>query len=251
MKKYGLIGYPLGHSFSKKFFTEKFGRENLKAEYVNFEIPEIALLADILRETENLGGLNVTIPYKEQVMPFLDEVDSEARTIGAVNVIRVSHSVEGEMRLKGYNSDVTGFQQSIVPMLGEHHKKALVLGSGGASKAVVRGLANLGIESKLVSRTRNGNCLAYSDLTGSMLDDYQVVVNTTSLGTYPNVDDAPDIPYTCLTDRHLLYDLVYNPAETRFLKNGKMQGAQIKNGQEMLELQAMAAWEIWNNADNP
>ncbi len=249
MKKYGLVGYPLGHSFSRKFFSEKFERENLDAEYLNFEIPDISLLMNTLSSVQGLKGVNVTIPYKEQTLSFLNELDDEAKKIGAINVIRISHADDGAMHLKGYNTDIVGFQQSIAPLLGECHKKALVLGTGGASKAIVRGLENLGIQATLVSRKPSARMLSYDDLTESVMAEYRVVVNTTPLGTFPNIENAPDIPYQYLTTDHLLYDLVYNPAETLFMKKGKEYGAQVKNGLEMLQLQALAAWNIWNETE--
>lgn len=246
MNKYGLVGYPLKHSFSQRFFNEKFAKEGLDAEYLNFEIPDIVLFSDIIKSNLHLKGLNVTIPYKEQVIPYLDELDGEAEKIGAVNVIKIEQTA-GAVRLIGYNSDIIGFQNSISPLIDSKiHKKALILGTGGASKAVVRGLSNLGIESTYVSRTSRVGGFTYKELNKDILEEYTVIVNTSPLGTFPDVDDAPDIPYDYLTENHLLYDLVYNPAETKFLRLGKEHNARVKNGAEMLELQALAAWEIWN-----
>ena len=247
MKKYGLIGFPLKHSFSKKFFTEKFEDEKIDAEYLNFEIPEIDLFQEIVASNPQLVGLNVTIPYKEKVIPFLDQLDSQAAEIGAVNVVKIENK-SGKTILTGYNSDLLGFQNSISPfVLPNVHTKALILGTGGASKAVRCGLDNLGIESIYVSRNAKAGQLTYTDLDEQIMDEYKVVVNTTPLGTFPNVDEAPDIPYHLLGKQHLLFDLVYNPEETKFLRLGKQQGATTKNGAEMLQLQALAAWEIWNN----
>lgn len=246
MDTYGLVGYPLKHSFSRAFFTEKFKKEKIDAVYLNFEIENISLFTDIIKLHPTLKGLNVTIPYKEKVIPFLDEIDSRAQEIGAINVIKVLHE-NGKTRLIGYNSDIIGFQNSISPIINRDiHNKALILGTGGASKAVFNGLKALGIESIFVSRTPKAGQLAYQEINQDIINNYKVIVNTSPLGTFPNINDAPDLPYHLLTNDHVLYDLVYNPAETKFLQLGKQQNATIKNGAEMLELQARAAWEIWN-----
>jgi len=247
MDTYGLIGYPLKHSFSRGFFTDKFTKENIDAVYLNFEIEDISLFPSIIADNPTLRGMNVTIPYKEKIISFLDSLDPRAAEIGAVNVIKVLR--EGDnVKLRGYNSDVIGFQDSISPLINnEVHTKALILGTGGASKAVFKGLKDLGIEPIYVSRTPKGNQYSYQDLDESVIDDYKVIVNASPLGTFPKIDEAPDIPYHLLTEKHLLYDLVYNPAETKFLNLGKQQGTTIKNGAEMLELQARAAWKIWNS----
>lgn len=247
MQKYGLIGYPLKHSFSIGYFNEKFKAENIDAEYVNFEIPSINDFMEVIEENPNLRGLNVTIPYKEQVIPFLSELDKDTAKIGAVNVIKIIRLPKGKVKLVGYNSDIIGFTQSIEPLLMPHHKKALILGTGGASKAVFRGLENLGIESTFVSRTKKDDkLLTYRELTPEVMKEHTVIVNCTPLGMFPKVDFCPDIPYSELTPNHLLYDLLYNPNETLFMKKGRAQGAVVKNGLEMLLLQAFAAWEIWN-----
>lgn len=247
MDTYGLIGYPLKHSFSRKFFTEKFEKEGIDAEYLNFEIEDISQFTDIIRNYPNLKGLNVTIPYKEKIMPYLDGLDKGAESIGAVNVVKVIRDKNNATRLIGYNSDIIGFQESIRPLINTAiHKKALILGTGGASKAVKGALDALGIEWIYVSRTPSEGQLSYSDIDSQVMEKYSVIVNTSPLGTFPDVDNAPDIPYTLLTDRHLLFDLVYNPAETKFLRLGKENKASIKNGAQMLELQAVAAWKIWN-----
>lgn len=247
MQKYGLIGYPLGHSFSKGYFNEKFQAENIDAEYVNFEIPSINDFMEVIEENPNLYGLNVTIPYKEQVIPFLDELDKDTAKIGAVNVIKIVRQPKGKVKLIGCNSDIIGFTQSIQPLLKPHHKKALILGTGGASKAVLRGLENLGLATKFVSRTKKtDDVLTYDELTPEVMAEYTVIVNCTPVGMYPKVDVCPDIPYECLTPNHLLYDLLYNPNETLFMKKGEERGAVTKNGLEMLLLQAFAAWEIWH-----
>ena len=246
MKKFGLIGYPLGHSFSKNFFNEKFRSENICAEYVNFEIPTIEDFNKVLKANPTLCGLNVTIPYKEQVIGYLDELDKDAAAIGAVNVIKIDRS-KGKLKLIGYNSDVLGFTQSIEGLLEPHHKKALILGTGGASKAINYGLKQLRLETLFVSRNRhNDNTITYSELTPEIMNDYKVIVNCTPVGMYPKADECPDIPYECLTPEHLLYDLLYNPDTTLFMKKGSDNGAIVKNGLEMLLLQAFGAWDIWN-----
>lgn len=241
MDKYGIIGYPLGHSFSRAFFTEKFQREHIDAEYVNFEIPSADMLPGIVQTNPNLRGLNVTLPHKEAVIPMLDELSDEAKEIGAVNVIRVRDG-----RLKGFNSDIIGFMDSIRPLLKPWHQHALVLGTGGASRAIRVGLQRLGIEWTYVSRTPAPGRLTYADLTSELMEHYQVIVNCSPVGMFPRVDACPDIPYQLLTGRHLLYDLVYNPQETLFLKRGAERGAAVKNGLEMLHLQALASWRFWN-----
>ncbi|GAB6008074.1 shikimate dehydrogenase family protein [Dysgonomonas reticulitermitis] len=246
MDTYGLIGYPLKHSFSRAFFTEKFTKEEIYAVYLNFEIENISLFPDIIRSHPSLRGLNVTLPYKQQIIPFLDGIDPRAQAIGAVNVIKISRE-NGKTKLIGYNSDIIGFQSSISPLINKDiHQKALILGTGGASKAVFNGLKALGIESVFVSRTPKAEQLSYLEIDQDIINNHKVIVNTSPLGTFPNVEDAPNIPYHLLSNNHVLYDLVYNPAESTFLQLGKQQGATIKNGAEMLELQARAAWKIWN-----
>ncbi len=245
MKKYGLLGYPLGHSFSKNYFNQKFEAEKIDAEYLNFEIPDIKEIKSVIKENPELNGLNVTIPYKQQVIPYLDDLDDDARQIGAVNVIKFSKGLFGKVKLKGYNSDIIGFKQSIEPLLKDHHRKALILGTGGASKAVFHGLKQLGIAATFVSRQCKEYCITYEEITEKIMEQYHVIVNTTPLGMYPNVNACPNIPYELLTSDHLLYDLLYNPDETLFMQKGKERGAVVKNGLEMLLLQAFAAWEIW------
>ena len=247
MEKYGLIGYPLKHSFSITYFNEKFKSENIDAEYVNFEIPSISEFAEIVEENPNLRGLNVTIPYKEQVIPFLDELDPDTAKIGAVNVIKIVRQTKGKTKLIGYNSDIIGFTQSVQPLLQPYHRKALILGTGGAAKAVYYGLLNLGVQSTYVSRTKKAEgVLGYAELTPEVMAEHTLIVNCTPVGMYPKVDYCPPIPYHCLTPRHILYDLLYNPDTTLFMKRGKQQGAVVKNGLEMLLLQAFAAWDIWH-----
>lgn len=245
MDKYGLIGYPLKHSFSKGFFNEKFAAENIAAEYINFEIPSIKEFKDIIKLNPNLCGLNVTIPYKEQVMPYLDELTDNAKAIGAINVIKFVKSKGKNLKLIGHNSDILGFKQSIEPLLEPHHKYALILGTGGSSKAIYHGLKQLNIESTFVSRTPAKGEMSYSELSPGIMDKYMLIVNCTPVGMFPNVDEAPEIPYGQLGRQHLLYDLLYNPDETLFLKKGKEQGAVVKNGLEMLLLQAFESWNIW------
>ena len=246
MDKYGLIGYPLGHSFSIGYFNEKFQNECIDATYENFEIPSIENLTEILDSNPELKGLNVTIPYKEKVISYLDSISPEARAIGAVNVIKVNHK-GNKTELKGYNSDVIGFTQSIEPLLERYHKKALVLGTGGASKAIIFSLKSLGIETLTVSRYERHGCVRYEDITPEMIKEYNVIVNCTPCGMYPQTDDCPNLPYEAMDSHTLLYDLIYNPDETLFLTKGKAQGATVKNGLEMLLLQAFASWNFWNS----
>lgn len=249
MDKYGLIGFPLGHSFSRNFFNEKFENEGIKAKYINFEIPQIEDFPEILASNPELKGLNVTIPYKQKVMAYLDELSPEAKAIGAVNVIRVSHKGK-DVVLKGFNSDVIGFTRSIEPMLEPAHKKALILGTGGASKAIEYGLKTLGLETLFVSRTKKENTITYEEVTPEIIKEYNVIVNCTPLGMYPKADTCPDIPYEAMDGHTILYDLIYNPDETLFLTKGAKYSATTKNGLEMLLLQAFASWEFWNDTDN-
>lgn len=245
MDKYGLIGFPLGHSFSKSFFNEKFQNEGIDAEYINFEIKGIDELPEVLATNPELRGLNVTIPYKEKVLSFLDYISVEARAIGAVNVIRVDHKGD-DVVLKGYNSDVIGFTKSIEPLLETFHRKALILGTGGASKAINYGLKSLGLETVLVSRFERPGTIQYKDITPDVVKEYNVIVNCTPSGMFPHYDECPDLPYEALDNHNLLYDLIYNPDETIFMKKGRERGAQTKNGLEMLLLQAFASWDFWN-----
>lgn len=245
MDKYGLIGYPLGHSFSRGYFNEKFHNEGIDAEYLNFEIPTIDDLPEVLASNPELKGLNVTIPYKEKVISFLDHLSPEARAIGAVNVIKVEHNGT-ETVLKGYNSDTIGFTKSIEPLLAKYHTKALILGTGGASKAVNYGLRSLGLQTVFVSRYERDNTIQYSKVTPEVVAEYNVIVNCTPCGMYPNINDCPPLPYDAMDEHTLLYDCVYNPDETLFMKRGARHGAVTKNGLEMLLLQAFAAWRYWN-----
>ena len=320
--EYGLLGYPLGHSFSRAFFLEKFAREGIDATYLNFELPSADLLQQVIAEHPGLRGLNVTLPHKQAVIPLLDELSDEARAIGAVNVIRITRQ-GGRAHLKGFNSDIIGFMDSIRPLLKPHHTRALVLGTGGASKAICHGLEKLGIEWRYVSRKRQTATpapapdgpitvpsafpkspitapsaspekpitapsgspegpltpkapapdgpitapsaspknpitvpsgspegpLTYSDLTPSFIADYTVIVNCTPLGMFPRIDSSPELPYAALSKHHLLFDLVYNPGITQFMRQGRRFGATVKNGLEMLHLQADASWDFWNGKD--
>lgn len=247
MDKYGLIGYPLGHSFSKNYFNDRFQHEGIDAEYVNFEIPTVHDVPDIVENNPTLRGFNVTIPYKEKVMDYLDELTPNAMAIKAVNVVKVMRTRDGKnYRLIGHNTDVLGFTQSLEGMLEPHHKKALVLGTGGASKAICHGLTMLGIDYQLVSRIESETAICYGQLTPEVMKEHTVIVNTTPVGMYPHTNRCPDIPYDQLTSHHLLYDVIYNPDTTLFMRKGADKGAVVKNGLEMLLLQAMAAWEIWN-----
>ncbi len=247
MTTYGLIGYPLGHSFSRKFFTEKFEKEGIDAQYLNFEIPSIEEFPEVIKNHPELRGLNVTIPYKQQVMQYLDDISEEAKAIGAVNVVKCQLStVNCQPHLTGYNSDVIGFVESIKPLLQPHHKKALILGTGGASKAIRYGLEKkLGLETLFVSRSAREGMITYEDVTAEVLKEYEVIVNCSPVGMFPHVDECPALPYEAMNENNLLYDLVYNPLETLFMKKGAAQGATVKNGLEMLHLQAIASWEFW------
>jgi shikimate dehydrogenase len=243
MRVFGLVGYPLTHSFSQKFFTEKFAQLGLTdCVYENFSLENIRQLADVLDTRKELRGFNITIPYKKQVLDFLSERSSVVTDTGACNCVNIQNG-----RLTGYNTDVTGFEQSLLPFLKPNHTKALVLGTGGASAAVVFVLKKLGIPFQSVSRNISNDAIRYQDVDQAMLSTHQLVINTTPLGMSPNTDACPTIPYQFLTPAHHLYDLIYNPAETKFLEKGKEQGATIQNGYEMLVLQAEESWRIWNS----
>jgi shikimate dehydrogenase len=242
MRLFGLLGYPLTHSFSQKYFTEKFqnlGIEN--AYYENFSIPEINALNTILATKKGLEGFNVTIPYKKAVIDFLDELSEPVKKMGACNCVKIR-----EGKLIGYNTDIVGFQLSLQPFLKPNHQKALILGTGGASAAVEYVFQQLNISYQFVSRTALSNTISYQDLTKEILDSHQLIINTTPLGMFPNVDACVDIPYQFISEQHHLFDLIYNPLETKFLLLGKQQGASIQNGYEMLILQAEESWRIWN-----
>jgi len=248
MDKYGLIGYPLGHSFSISYFNEKFANENIDAQYINFEIPKIENIIEVLAVNPELKGLNVTIPYKEKVIPYLDAISPEAKSIGAVNVISVTHDGNKTL-LKGFNSDVIGFTRSIEPMLEKMHEKALILGTGGASKAISYGLQSLGLDTLFVSRSPKANAITYEEVTPKVIKEYNVIVNCTPLGMYPNVDNCPNLPYEAMDNHTILYDLIYNPDITLFMKRGAEHGANTKNGIEMLLLQAFASWGYWQGEE--
>lgn len=243
--KLGLVGKNISYSFSRGYFKEKFETLALaNHSYENFDLSTIEEFSEVIKlRTSGLKGVNVTIPYKQDVQPFLTEIDIVAKEIGAVNTIKFYE----DGRVKGFNTDVDGFLNSIQPLLKNHHKKALILGTGGASKAVAYALRSLKIDYKFVSRTGKNSGYTYEQLTPELFADYTVVINCSPLGTFPNIENKPAIPYQAITADYLLYDLIYNPEETTFLKLGKQQGAAIKNGLEMLQLQAEKAWEIWND----
>lgn len=241
---FGLLGKHIDYSFSRGYFSAKFEREKIAdAAYINFDIEQIEDFSEILATHTNLKGLNVTIPYKQAVIPYLDALDDAVLQVGAVNTIAISKSGQ----LTGFNTDVIGFEASLRPLLYPHHTKALILGTGGASKAVAFVLESLGIAYQWVSRNPNSNDeISYERLTHDLIAQHNIIINCSPVGTYPNVHHAPQLPYEAITSSHLLYDLIYNPEETLFLQKGKEQGAQIKNGYEMLVLQAEASWDIWN-----
>jgi shikimate dehydrogenase len=241
MKTYGLIGYPLTHSFSVKYFAEKFEGEGIAdCEYKNFALENIEELSTLLKE-EKLSGLNVTIPYKESVIEYLDELEPAAEAIGAVNCIRFENG-----KLRGYNTDVYGFRESLKKFIGDALPKTLILGTGGSSKAVAFALGQLGIACKFVSRRKKAEWFTYHDLTGDIIAEHKLIINTSPIGMFPLGEAKPELPYAHITDGHYLYDLIYNPEVTAFLQEGALHGAHIKNGMEMLHLQAEKNWEIWN-----
>lgn len=242
MFKFGLLGKNIDYSFSRTYFTEKFKREKLEHSYENFDIDSIGAFPEILSKNNSLKGLNVTIPYKEEIIQFLDELDTEAKNIGAVNTIKFTSN-----GLKGYNTDHFGFKKSLEEFLPVSQKTALILGTGGASKAVAYALKNMGFTYRFVSRNPKAGELSYSDLNRGIISNYFLIVNSTPLGTYPKVDNYPDLAYEYLSQDHLLFDLIYNPKETEFLRRGKNYGARTVNGYDMLKYQAEKAWEIWNS----
>ena len=247
MKLYGIIGYPLAQSASPAFFNNKFQSEGIDARYVPFEIESCDELPRIIGEHPELCGFNVTIPHKVNVMQHLSGISDGAKAINAVNVVKVTRDADGKAQLWGHNSDVIGFSRSIEPLLESHDKKALVLGTGGASKAIVYALEQLGLEVQLVSRKAGETAIAYEDITAEMMQSHTVIVNCTPLGMVGHgIDKCPDIPYSLIGSSHLLYDIVYNPENTLFLQKGAAQGARTKSGYEMWYLQALASWEIWN-----
>ena len=244
MRQFGLIGRNISYSFSKSYFAEKFINENIvDAVYNVFDLNQIAEVENVFA-TEGLVGFNVTIPYKQDIIPFLDELSPEAKAIGAVNTVLIKDG-----KRIGHNTDCYGFYHSILPLLENHHKKALVLGNGGAAKAVYYILDLLKIEYKIVSRTKTEDQLTYDELDESVMNDFQLIINCSPVGTFPNTENAPLLPYQFINEKHLLYDLIYNPPMTKFLENGQKNGAKIKNGHQMLVLQAEKAWKIWNKVD--
>lgn len=263
MKHYGLIGFPLTHSFSKKYFGEKFEKERITdAKYDLYSMEHISELPALLRNNPHLCGLNVTVPHKINVIKYMDWVENDAKGAGAVNCIRISAespveaAFSGEVgikghdfRLEGFNTDIYGFEMSLRPLLKHHHDQALVLGDGGAAKAVKCVLDNLGITYRIVTRKVVGDNLLFNDLKPRHIHQHKLIINTTPIGMYPNIEECPPIPYDAITDEHLLYDLIYNPEQTLFLQKGAEQGAHTKNGYEMLMLQAEKSWEIWNHKE--
>ncbi|MCC7331838.1 MAG: shikimate dehydrogenase [Flavobacteriales bacterium] len=243
MKQYGLVGHPLDHSFSKQFFTDKFIRENLtNCTYKNFDIKDISQVKTVVNNTPELMGFNVTIPYKEQIIPYLHKIDSEAAEVGAVNTVKITNG-----KWTGYNTDIYGFKQSLKPFLEISQERALILGTGGASKAVYYVLNSLNINCLFVSRTpKKDNEISYNDVNEYVIRNHQIIVNTTPIGTFPKIDEKPEICYNEITSKHLLYDLIYNPDETQFLKEGRKKGATTINGLQMLKIQAEKSWKIWN-----
>ncbi len=240
---YGLIGKDIDYSFSRGYFAEKFQAEDLPHSYVNFDLQSISEFSSIFQDSENIKGLNVTIPYKEAVIPYVDKLNKRAKKIGAINTIKISKNG----KLIGYNTDFYGFKKSLEPHLKKHHKKALIFGTGGASKAIAYALKKLKIEFYFVSRTKKKNSTyTYSELTEDTIASHQILINCSPVGTYPNINACLDIPYDGVSEYHILYDLIYNPEETKFLQLGKSQNAITINGLKMLELQAEKSWQIWN-----
>lgn len=243
-KRFGLLGLNISYSFSRGYFTDKFNSDTFfnGCTYENFDIPEITAFPEIIKKTTNLKGLNVTIPYKEAVIPYLDKLSKKATKIGAVNTIKFTKSG----KLKGYNTDYYGFMKSLQPLLQPHHKKALILGTGGASKGVAYALKELGISYTFVSQQAKAGSIDYDQIDTTTFENHQIIINSTPLGTSPNTEAFPLIPYQYFTEKHIAYDLIYNPSETQFLKKAASQGAKTKNGQDMLVFQAEKAWKIWN-----
>lgn len=247
MRKFGLIGLTLGHSFSKQYFTDKFRRESIEdCIYENYPIAEISLLKKLIMSDDRLCGLNVTIPYKTSVVNYLDQLDNEASESGAVNVIKIS-SLAGRKFLKGFNTDIFGFRESLLPFLNDEIKAALVLGTGGSSRAIDFVLGSLGISVIHVARKPQPGCIGYSQITGNVLAETQLIVNSTPLGMYPETETFPDIKYQFLNESHILFDLVYNPEDTLFLQKGRERGCKVIGGLNMLHFQAERSWSIWND----
>lgn len=243
LKTFGLLGRNIDYSFSRTYFSKKFKRENIPAQYLNFDLEKIEEFPAIIENTSHLGGLNVTIPYKQEVIPYLDALDADAEKIAAVNTIKVGK----QGKLTGYNTDFIGFADSLKPFLKPHHKKALILGTGGASKAVAFAFSQLGIAFSFVSRQPKPNNLKYSDIDKELLEAYSIIVNCTPLGTSPDIEKHPPIPFEFINSSHLVYDLIYNPPVTTLMEKARQKGATVTNGLNMLKLQAEAAWKIWNS----
>jgi shikimate dehydrogenase len=242
-RRFGLIGKNISYSFSKKYFSDKFEKEELVGySYENFDLQAITQFPKIIRENPTLKGLNVTIPYKEKIIPYLDKLNEKATKIGAVNCIKITK----KGKLEGFNTDYYGFKKSLEPLLRSHHQKALILGTGGASKAVAFALEELGILYTFVSRSKKEDALDYKYINATTFDNFQIIINCTPLGTHPNVEEFPPIPYEFFTGEHIAFDLIYNPEETEFLKRAKAKNSVTKNGYEMLVLQAEKGWKIWN-----
>lgn len=246
MRKFGLVGKNISYSFSKTYFSKKFKDEDIKdATYQNFDLKTIKDFEAIFKQNSGIAGLNVTIPYKEQIIPYLDKLNKKAKEIGAINTIKIT---KGE-KLKGYNTDYYGFKHSLKPFLKKHHKKALILGTGGASKAIAYALSELNIKYTYVSRTKTLENYTYDELDENIIKEYHIIINSSPVGTHPEINECPKIPYESISSQHLLFDLIYNPSETLFLKKGKLQGAKTCNGLKMLKLQAEKSWEIWNKSN--
>jgi shikimate dehydrogenase len=242
-KKYGLLGKNISYSFSKKYFTDKFEANHFdNCEYLNFDIPSVQNFPEIVKKTKGLKGLNITIPYKEEVIPYLDSLSKNAKKIGSVNTIKINK----KKQLIGYNTDFYGFKKAIKPLLKSHHTKALILGTGGASKGVAYALKKLKIEYDFVSRTPNEFEISYEELNADFFKEYTIIINTTPVGTFPNIEEYPKLDYSLFSKKHIAFDLVYNPEESKFLKLAKEHEAIIKNGYEMLIFQAEKSWKIWN-----
>lgn len=243
MNIFGLVGRNINYSFSEKYFSDKFRSENIKdCIYKNFDIPDITHFPQIIKKNKSLKGLNVTIPYKEEVIPYLDKLSGKAEETGAVNTIKITK----KGKLKGFNTDVYGFEKSLIPLLKPHHTKALILGTGGASKAVAWVFKKLGIAYQYVSRNPDPQQFSYSDISEEIMQDYTIVVNCTPLGTFPDIENCPELNYNYFSQKHIAFDLVYNPPETQFLQRAKQSGAIVINGLQMLVFQAEKSWKIWN-----
>ncbi len=248
MRLFGLIGYPLSHSFSAQYFAKKFSDGHISdAGYHLFPLEDISILPQLIEQQPDLEGFNITIPYKESILPYLDHLTAEATDIGAVNCVKIDRNQPSGVKLTGYNTDIYGFKESLVPLLKSYHQTALILGTGGASKAVSFALKQMGIAYTLVSRSgQRDTTIHYSQITENLINKSLIIINSTPAGMYPHTESCPDIPYQFLGSKHILFDLIYNPAETKFLKMGREAGATTLNGLKMLELQAEKSWEIWN-----